>query len=82
MSSRLDSRWGGSPLVGTGISPAESAGLCLAHQKIFKRSMNYPELSKRPFHPMAAKDAKDLIEELFSSMGKYVKLIKEETAKK
>src|ERR1700758_656504 len=34
MSPRLDSRWGGSSLSGAGISPAESAGLSLAHRKI------------------------------------------------
>ncbi len=34
MSPRLDSRWGGSSLSGAGISPAESAGLSLAHRII------------------------------------------------
>ena len=33
MSPRLDSRWGGSSLSGAGISPAESAGLNLAHRE-------------------------------------------------
>ena len=34
MSPRLDSRWVGSSLSGAGVSPAESAGLNLAHRKI------------------------------------------------
>src|SRR5208283_2742839 len=33
MSPRLDSRWVGSSLSGAGVSPAESAGLNLAHRK-------------------------------------------------
>jgi hypothetical protein len=32
MSPRPHSRWGGSSLSGTGVSPAESAGLSLAHR--------------------------------------------------
>jgi len=33
MSPRLDSRWAGSSLSGAGVSPAESAGLNLAHRE-------------------------------------------------
>jgi L-serine deaminase len=33
MSPRLDSRWVGSSLSGAGVSPAESAGLNLAHRE-------------------------------------------------
>jgi hypothetical protein len=59
MSPRLDSRWVGSSLSGAGVSPAESAGLNLAHQRISPNPSPPPNGSRRRYAaaPLAPPDA-------------------------
>jgi hypothetical protein len=49
MSPRLDSRWVGSSLSGAGVSPAESAGLNLAHRKISRDPSPPPSRALRQY---------------------------------